>query len=108
VEEIDQLEPERRHSVLNSIAWLRATFPEQSLRDGKQAVSEATRACELTEWKDWAYLDTLAAAYAETGDFENAVKFQSQAIEPSTASADQQGGMRKRLELYRKKKPYRE
>jgi hypothetical protein len=53
-------------------------------------------------------LDTLAAAYAETGDFENAVKFQSQAIEPSAASADQQAGMRKRLELYRKKKHYRE
>jgi serine/threonine-protein kinase len=71
-------------------------------------VSEATRACELTEWKNQAYLDTLAAAYAEAGDFENAVKFQSQAIEPSAASGDQQAGMRKRLELYRKKKPYRE
>lgn len=108
VAEIDQLEPEIRHSVLNSIAWLRATFLERSLRDGKQAVSEATRACELTEWKNQAYLDTLAAAYAEAGDFENAVKFQSQAIEPSAASGDQQAGMRKRLELYRKKKPYRE
>lgn len=108
VAEIDQLEPEIRHSVLNSIAWLRATSPQQSLRDGKKAVSEATRACELTEWKDRAYLDTLAAAHAEAGDFGNAVKFQAQAIELSAASADQQAGMRKRLELYRKKKPYRE
>jgi tetratricopeptide (TPR) repeat protein len=109
VAEIDQLEPETRHSVLNSIAWLRATSPQQSLRDGKQAVSVATRACELTEWKNWAYLDTLAAAYAEAGDFENALKFQSQAVELSAAaSVDQQSGMHKRHELYRKKKPYRE
>jgi tetratricopeptide (TPR) repeat protein len=109
VAEIDQLEPETRHSVLNSIAWLRATSPQQSLRDGKQAVSVATRACELTEWKNWAYLDTLAAAYAEAGDFENALKFQSQAVELSAAaSVDQQSGMHKRHELYRKKKPHRE
>lgn len=108
VAEIDQLEPEIRHSLLNDIAWLRATFPQQSLRDGKQALSEATQACELTEWKNGAYLDTLAAAYAEAGDFENAVKFQAHAIELSAASTDQQAGIRKRLELYRKKKPYRE
>jgi tetratricopeptide (TPR) repeat protein len=107
--EIDQFEPEMRHDLLNSIAWLRATSPEQSFRDGKQAVNDATRACNLTEWKNWAYLDTLAAACAEAGDFGNALKFQSQAIELSpTASVDQQSGMHKRHEHYRKKKPYRE
>jgi tetratricopeptide (TPR) repeat protein len=58
--ETNESEPQIRHGILNSVAWLRATFPEQSLRDGKQAVSEATRACELTKWKNWAYLDTLA------------------------------------------------
>jgi tetratricopeptide (TPR) repeat protein len=108
VAEIEQLEPEMRHHVLNSIAWLRSTSPRKSLRDGKEAVQEATQACEMTGWKNWAYLDTLAAAYAETGDFENAVKFQTQAIEMSAASDGRRAGMLKRLELYHKQKPYRE
>ena len=96
--------------ALNSIAWLRATAPEQALRNGKRAVSEANRACDLTKWKNRTYLATLAAAYAEAGDFENAVKLQSRAIEvgSTAASVDQQARMQKRLELYRKKKPYRE
>ena len=50
-------------------AWLRATCPNEKYRDGKRAVESATRACELTDWKKAGHLDTLAAAYAECGDF---------------------------------------
>jgi tetratricopeptide (TPR) repeat protein len=94
--------------ALNRLAWLKATCPEASLRNGKEAARVANRACDLTKWKNWTYLDTLAAAYAEAGDFESAVKFQAQAIELGPASDDRRAGMHKRLELYRKKKPYRE
>ena len=67
----------------NNRAWLWATCPDAKYRDGKKAVQSATTACELSEWKGPNNLDTLAAANAEVGDFDSAVKWQSQAIEAS-------------------------
>ena len=92
---------------MNSLAWLRATCPEAGIRDGKEAVETALKACELSEWKDSGIIDTLAAAYAEAGDFDQAIKYQKQVlqmVEPSTHD----GKLRQRLALYGKHKPYRE
>ncbi len=76
------------------------------------SVAEATRACELTRWKDPDCLDTLAAAYAESGDFENAIKWQSKAIEClppwKLRSFDQDLEFRGRLTLYQSRKTCRE
>jgi tetratricopeptide (TPR) repeat protein len=75
------------------------------LRDGKFAVEIALKACEFTEWKNPAYLDTIAAAYAELGDFDVAVKWQTKAIEllPNEKEKEE---YRTRLKLYQEKKPY--
>ncbi len=66
--------------VLNNRAWLRATCPDASLRNGQLAVSDAKKACELNIWLLASHIDTLAAAYAEAGDFDSAIRYQQEAI----------------------------
>jgi tetratricopeptide (TPR) repeat protein len=66
--------------ALNSRAWLRATSPEASFRNGKQAVTDAKSACNQANWTEDAYIDTLAAAHAEVGDFDSAIQFEQRAI----------------------------
>ena len=90
----------------NNKAWLLATCPDDTVRDGELAVEHATKACELTSWRNAYYVDTLAAAYAEAGDFESAVKWQEDAIRlgGGTYSED----FRKRLRLFQAGKAYRE
>lgn len=100
-----QFDPENPEAH-NALAWLLATCREDQVRDGQRAVAEALKACELANWKKPNAVDTLAAAYAETGDFENAVKYAERALD--IAPEDQQPGCRERLELYRQKKPYRQ
>jgi hypothetical protein len=63
-------------------------------------------ACELASWKDPFCIDTLAAAYAECGQFSQAVERQKQAID--LASEKKKADFRSRLELYEAGKPYRE
>jgi len=92
----------------NNLAWLRATCPNAKLRDGKKAVELATKACELTEWKAWLEVGTLAAAYAENGNFKEAVKWQNQAIELGADDKDFLEKARPRLKLYEKNEPYRQ
>ena len=91
----------------NDRAMILAACPEAKYRDGLQALEAATRACELTYWNQPAYLDTLAAAHAESGDFAAAVKWQTRAIAllPDASTKDD---YQSRLILYQSRKPYRE
>jgi tetratricopeptide (TPR) repeat protein len=95
-------------SALNNRAWLRATSEVEGCRDGKAAVAEATRACELTGWKNAGYLDTLSVACAEIGDFEQAVGWQRKALEDPGYVREESGNAKAKLALYAKRRPFRE
>jgi tetratricopeptide (TPR) repeat protein len=91
----------------NNMAWLLATAADAAVRDGRKAVEYARLACQITDFKAENHLDTLAAAYAEAGDYEQAASWQQKAI---TASEDNafRTKAQERLTLYRNGKPYHE
>ncbi|MFC1635214.1 tetratricopeptide repeat protein [Planctomycetota bacterium] len=64
----------------NNLAWLCATCPDSQFRDGTKALELAKKACELTDIEDAHCLTSLAAAYAECGDFEKAIEYQEKGI----------------------------
>ncbi len=90
--------------MFNTYGWALATSPISAYRDGPAAIKYATRACDLTSWKRAGVLDTLAAAYAENGKFDDAVKWQMSAVELETNNKDYEA----RLAMYRRREPFRE
>lgn len=94
-------------AAYNQLAWLLAVSPDANLRNGAKAVEYATKACELSKWRNPSCFSALAAAYAEAGDFENAVKWQTKYLEFPWAK-DIQEKARQRLSFYEQKKPYHE
>ena len=78
------------------------------MRDGKKAVESATQACEMTNWNDPDMLGTLAAAYAETGDFDDAIKWQQKAVDLTSPTLLVTLNQRQaRLALYQSRHPWR-
>jgi len=89
----------------NNLAWLLATTPKSKLRNGQKAVDYATKACELTSWKNAYCLGTLAAAYAEAGDYSQAVKWENNCILAGLPQEEMEQAQ-KQLDLFEHKKPY--
>jgi serine/threonine-protein kinase len=88
----------------NNLAWLLATAKEPRIRNGEKAVGFAVKACDLSEWKNPEYLDTLAASYARVGDFGNATKWQEMAWH--LLEGGKKAEAQKRLYLYREHRPW--
>ena len=101
----------REWAPYNGLGRIYATAPEFEfhLRDGKQALDMAKRACDLSYWDEWMCVATLAAAYAESGDFESAVQWQTKAMAMSQpATLRDPTDNEKRLALYKAGKAYYE
>ena len=105
--------------VLNNLAWVLSTSPKDELRDGKRAITLATQAAELTDFDQAYILSTLASAYAETGDFDNAIKWIQKAIKVNKQKGEdgtvdkerteeQSESLQKEYEKYKTKEPWRE
>lgn len=77
-----------------------------SIRHGQKAIEFAKKACELSEWKNANDLCNLACAYAEAGNFEEAVNWQTKADQLFSPVEKEKWGFL--LELFRSKKPYHE
>jgi len=96
---------------MNTLAWYLATCKESKFHNGKKAVELASRAISIEEDK-WNYHDTLAAAYARDGRFQEAVLAEEYAIALLNKQKDFRGrekrssDAQKRLNLYRNGHPY--
>src|SRR5262249_7806566 len=88
------------------LAWIWATCPEAAVRDGRRAAESARKACELTEWKKAHCLGALAAAHAEAGEFDEAVRWAEKAVE--LAREAEKRDYLAHLESYRQSQPWRE
>ena len=107
LEKAHALEPEDS-GVLNNLAWLLATSPDDVVRNGPRAVELAKQACELTDWKQAHIISTLAAAHAEAGDFEAARTYSKQAVEQGGDDTEIKGQLEAELASYKADKPWRE
>jgi tetratricopeptide (TPR) repeat protein len=95
--------------ALNNLAWLLATAPQPELRDGSEAVRLAERACALSHRRRAVFVGTLAAAYAEAGQFAAAAQTAQEAITlAQTAGEDELAKRNQALrQLYLDRRPFR-
>ena len=96
--------------ALYKLAWIRAAHPQAEFRNGPEAVRLAQRACELTRYQAPAPLETLAAAYAEAGRYDDALAIAEKARQMAVAGGQPELAERplKMLNLFSDRKPYRE
>jgi tetratricopeptide (TPR) repeat protein len=96
--------------ALRRVAWVLATSPDAAIRDGAEALAFAVRALQLSGGKDAQVLDTLAAAYAEKGQFANAVLTARRA--QARATQENQPALARdialRIALYEAGQPFRD
>lgn len=109
VRAIGDASPPALPGLLNNLAWVLATSPQEGVRDGQRSLELGRRAVELTEESEAHILSTLAAGYAETGDFENAIKWSEKAVQLGRENNDEQlEQLEKELQSYRNEEPWRE
>jgi len=104
-----KLKPDQPEA-LNNLAWLLATSGDDSLRNGKEAVQFAERACQITKFERAQMVGTLAAAYAEASRFDDAINTARKAIDLANDAGDLQfaNANRQLLQLYQSHRAHHE
>lgn len=102
-----QLEPDNI-DALNNLSWFLATTKDTSIANSAEAIKLAQHACELTRYEQAELLDTLAAAYASAGKFQEATETAEKAVKSAGATGRKNlaEDIQKRLELYKASQPY--
>jgi choline-sulfatase len=97
-------------NLANALAWIRATTPEEKLRDSREALNWARVACQGDNASNPAHLDTLAAALAASGAFDEAIQTAEHAMKLATDAGNKRRAslLSRRLTLYQTQRPYRE
>jgi tetratricopeptide (TPR) repeat protein len=96
--------------TLNNLAWVRATSPDDAVRDGNEAVRLAEHACKLTHYEEPLFIGTLAAAYAEAGRYTDATGASRKACDLARSRGQDGLALReeKMMQLFEGDRPYRE
>jgi tetratricopeptide (TPR) repeat protein len=96
--------------ILYHLSWILGTYEDEKYRNGEEAVKLAAQLCKITQNNQPLALDALAAAYAETGRYDDAVLTAKKGLELSLLSGPKELvlGLKKRLRLYQEKRPYRQ
>ena len=96
--------------ALYNLSWILASCEDERFRNGEGAVTLAEKLCKITRYNQPLALDTLAAAYAETGKFDEAVTLSQKALELALKQGSKELvlGLKKRLNLYQTGQPYRQ
>ncbi len=92
--------------ALSERAWFHSTCQNSSFRNGQQAVKDAKAACSIMVWKDEHMIDTLAAAYAETGDFDSAIRYAEQALAVKGISPESAKAFREHLMWFQQRRRF--
>ncbi len=92
----------------NNLAWLLATVANSQLRNGGEALKLARRANQLSGSSNPLILRTLAAAYAETGDFKRAISAAHAALGLIPADGELAADIKEQVQLYETGLPFHE
>ena len=108
-ETADEFQKQEAAGIYNNLSWVLATSPNDSVRDGKRSLELAEKAAKLSDYKAAHILSTLAAAYAEAGNFEKAIQWSEKAVQLGDEEDHEQlEQLELELDSYRKGEAWRE
>lgn len=96
---------QKRIEAWHAIGIYSASSPYPNARNGQRGITAATRACELTSYKEWNVVSVLAAAYADAGQFDLAIQWAKEALR--LAPPEERATRELRITQYEAGQPYR-